>query len=70
MKCPKCGKFMEQGYLNTGGSRLLWTAEPNRMDTLPRPDDVVLQRHLRWKSRNEAHICKECRCIWVEYDEQ
>ena len=42
MNCPKCRKEMERGCLNTGGYRLLWSRDRNRMSNWPVEGDVVL----------------------------
>lgn len=66
-KCPKCGKYMYEGCLNSGGNRIMWTKERNRWEAWPGPGDVVLQKHLRIKSSTTAYICTDCRLVLVEY---
>jgi len=61
-KCPKCGIYMDEGCLNSGGSRILWSRDRNRMSSWPTPDDVVLHKHLRVKSSTTAYICKNA--VW------
>ena len=68
MNCPKCKKEMERGCLNTGGYRLLWSRDRNRMSNWPMEDDVVLHKHLRVRSQTTAWLCRDCQTILVEYE--
>ncbi len=67
MNCPKCKRIMEIGCLNTGGNRLLWSRNRNRMSTVVEDYDVVLQRYLQTKSQTTAYLCRSCQTIIVEY---
>lgn len=69
MKCPKCGREMEPGYLTAGGYRILWTDRERRWSNLRGARDVLLQgMTLTGKNRVSAWICRDCRRVVAEYE--
>lgn len=68
-RCPFCNMYMEEGTLNAGGYRILWSKERNRWSSMKQPGDVELQKNriLSTKSDTTAYICTSCRTVVVKY---
>ena len=69
VRCPYCNLYMEEGTLNAGGYRILWSKEKNRWSSYKKPGDVELQKYrvLSAKSDTVAYICTSCRAVVVKY---
>lgn len=69
-QCPECGKYMEEGWLTSGGYRIIWTDERKRFTNIPGKYDVVLSKHMAVKSNAHAWLCRECKTVVMKYGEE
>ena len=72
VKCPKCGKEMETGFMiNRSGYQVAsyWTKEKDRTILTLVKDKVKLKGFdiTRFASNFPAHICKTDRLLVVDY---
>lgn len=69
MRCPFCGSFMENGFLQ-GGSLMVWVKKKHHISLLPREGEVMLDRNYWTSTSIPAHICKQCKKVIAEYEEE
>ena len=62
MTCPNCGTEMEKGRL-FGKTPLIWSPKKRKLLLVRGTDEV----HVIDDSFPEAHICKTCRKIIIDY---
>lgn len=68
MNCPYCGKEMESGHITAGGYRIVWTPKSRRLSAIPGTDDEIIQSFsLLGEMDNDAHLCRACRKVVVDY---
>ena len=65
MNCPKCGKMMEQGLVQT--SAVTWVKKKHKISLLPGADEVMLGRSLMGYCTIPSHICKDCKTVLMDY---
>ena len=65
MKCPNCGKEMEEGYLSSR-SPVFWS---ERVSGLPLPTEKgdVLLGKMMGLMRPKACLCRDCRTVITRY---
>lgn len=65
MKCPMCGKEMEEGYLSSR-SPVFWS---ERVSGLPLPTEKgdVLLGKMMGLMRPKACLCRDCRTVITRY---
>ncbi len=68
MLCPFCGEEMEKGLLQ-GGNILVWVKKKHYISLLPKEGEVLLDRTYLTNSSVPAFICKQCRKVIVEYED-
>lgn len=66
MKCPVCGKEMEQGFLQ-GNQRIAWVKRKHSVSILPREGEVLLENKTFGSFLFPAWICKECQKVILDY---
>lgn len=69
MKCPSCNDEMEAGYLQTG-TRVAWTKKIHKVSLLPKEGELLLQNNLFNGVNFQAHICKECKKVVLDYSDK
>lgn len=67
MRCPRCGREMEHGYLAGHWARLRWTAAEKTYTILA---GTTLRRQISWWSAPtlEAMRCEDCKIGLFRYD--
>ena len=68
MKCPYCGREMEQGYLH-GHPQTIWSPKKTRFTTLLGEGDIPILRGLL-TSKTPANACRVCHKIILDYAEE
>ncbi len=64
MKCPKCGKEMEEGRLTAGGYWIRWLPA----ESVPFLTDHVTISPLSLSGKGvDADLCKDCRMVIAKY---
>lgn len=66
MKCPVCGREMEQGFLQ-GNQRIAWVKRKHSVSVLPREGEVLLENKALGSFLFPAWICKECQKVILDY---
>ena len=66
MICPHCQAPMEKGYLQAG-QIMLWAKKKHKVALLPRDGEVLIAKNYLWGVALEAHICKQCKIVVVDY---
>lgn len=68
MRCPVCGGMMEKGTVS--GRYLFWSKKKRRhfFAMLPKDGEVFIRGGF-FGLRLDAHICKVCKRILVDYGE-
>jgi DNA-directed RNA polymerase subunit RPC12/RpoP len=69
MKCPACGKEMEQGFLQSG-NRIAWTKKIHRISLLPKEGEILLENNMISQAIFDAYICKSCKKITIDYSDK
>ena len=69
MRCPFCGDPMEKGFIQSG-NLMVWVKKKHRISLLPREGEVILDRNYWSGSTIPAHICKHCKKVIAEYEEE
>jgi hypothetical protein len=60
---------MEKGYLQTM-QRAAWTKKRHWFSLMPRQGEVLLENHAFKGCDFEAHICKACKKIVLDYSDK
>ena len=68
MNCPKCGKLMEDGFVQAG-ARAVWVRKKHLVSLLPKKGEVELAQNLLGYCAIPATICKECKTVLMDYSE-
>lgn len=67
VKCPKCNKEMEKGYIGTP-RYISWLKDKNELITTGKT--LVHDVFWRWeKNKMEARKCEECKIVMFSYPE-
>lgn len=67
MKCPKCGKEMMQGFLQTG-NLVAFNKKRHKISITPKDkDDVMIAQSVFTASDFNGWICKECGLVTFDY---
>lgn len=66
MKCPYCSGEMEKGHLQ-GNQRIAWVKTRHKVSLMPRKGEILLENNSLNSFFMEAHICKSCKKIIVDY---
>lgn len=66
MNCPCCNAEMEKGYLQSN-RMILWAKKKHKISLLPRDGEVVIGENFFSVVALEAHICKQCKKVLVDY---
>ncbi len=69
MLCPFCQSEMEKGFLQ-GGSILVWVKKKHHLSLLPGEGDVLLDRKYLTNPCVPSWVCRQCRKVITEYEEQ
>lgn len=69
MRCPFCGNPMEKGFIQSG-NLMVWVKKKHHISLLPREGEVVLDRNYWSGATIPAHICKQCKKVIAEYEEE
>ncbi len=69
MRCPVCGKEMEQGFMQ-GNQRVAWVKSKHKVSILPRKGEVLLENKAFNSFLFAAWICKSCQKILVDYSDK
>lgn len=70
MNCPKCGKEMEKGWINSA-REVIYTQVPKRMMiTATQIGDISLTTHNMTGARCEAYVCRDCHWVVVPYEDE
>ena len=67
MKCPLCGIEMEKGFVQAG-ERISWVRQKHKISLRPKEGEVLLGNNVFSSLAFEAHICKSCKKIVLDYD--
>lgn len=65
MKCPYCNQEMKTGFINTGRTRMLFSAK-DRWDTIVKPDDIVMRK--AWRKTVPSFYCENCNIIITQLE--
>ena len=68
MRCPFCGDLMEKGFIQSG-NLMVWVKKKHHISLLPREGEVILDRNYWSGSTIPANICKQCKKVIAEYEE-
>lgn len=67
MNCPKCGKEMKQGFLQTG-NLVAFNKKRHKLFLTPKDgDDVIIAQNAFTGSDFNGWICKECGLVTFDY---
>lgn len=69
MQCPFCNGAMEQGFLQSG-NMLVWVKKKHYLSLLPKDGEVLLDRNYLSGATIPAWICKSCKKLVAEYEEE
>ena len=69
MRCPFCDSSMERGFVQ-GGNLLVWVKKKHYISLLPKEGEIILDRNYLTCATIPAHICKKCRKVIAEYEEE
>lgn len=68
MKCPNCGKEMEEGFLQANGSSLIWSKRTHSATMLANPQKGEVQvAHSLLEVSIPASRCDDCRIVAAKY---
>jgi hypothetical protein len=68
MKCPNCGKEMEEGFLQANGSSLIWSKHTHSAAMLANPQKGEVQvAHSLLEVSIPAFCCGDCRILAAKY---
>ncbi|HNW04594.1 MAG TPA: PF20097 family protein [Oscillospiraceae bacterium] len=68
MKCPNCGKEMEEGFLQANGSSIIWSKNTHCASMLANPQKGEVQvAHSLLEVSVPAFHCKDCRFVAAKY---
>ncbi len=70
MNCPKCGKKMEKGWINSAREVIYTQALKKMFITASKIGDISLTTHNMTGPRCEAYVCRECHWVIVPYEEE
>jgi predicted RNA-binding Zn-ribbon protein involved in translation (DUF1610 family) len=67
MKCPKCGKEMQKGFVPSNRGRLYWSPEDQRIPwnvaKLPKGSVVLSDFSITTAKKAEAFFCESCKIV-------
>ncbi|WP_019230432.1 PF20097 family protein [Sedimentibacter sp. B4] len=69
MRCPYCNNEIEQGLLQ-GMRRVAWIKRQHKVSLLPKQGEVLLENNTFSDFLLQAHICKSCKKIVVDYSDK
>lgn len=69
MKCPYCDHEMEKGFLQTGGTEIIWDPKPHSFWFRPSKQGFMLA-YRALGARTDAFHCKECQNILLHYEKE
>lgn len=69
MRCPNCSEAMERGFLQSGGSMMVWVKKKHYLSLHPKEGEVLLDKNYLAGAALPAWICKSCRRVIAEYSE-
>lgn len=68
MNCPKCGKEMQEGFLQTGGL-VAFNKKRHKISLNPRDaEDVMIARKTVAGNDFAGYICGECGIVAFSYE--
>lgn len=67
MECPKCGKEMEKGIIQSCGSRIIWDKKKHHLSVMPSAEGIELDFDLVSTVIENAYCCKACKTIMFDY---
>ena len=73
MKCPKCQKEMEAGFLQTGAKSVIYWADkvrPLNLSYMSKNAFVVSDEMRLGSNAVPSNICKACRLILSDYSQK
>lgn len=66
MKCPYCGREMEEGYLQSM-KEVIYAKKPHKILSIPRKDDIRLTTNAIAPATCDAWRCASCRKVMIHY---
>ena len=67
MKCPKCGKDMQAGFLQAG-NMIAFNKTMHKISLNPKDkDDVLIAKNLYMSTNFHGYICIECGLVIFDY---
>ena len=67
MNCPKCGKVMQDGFLQTG-NMMAFNQTRHKISLNPKdPEDVIIARKPFASADFHGFICKNCGIVVFDY---
>ena len=70
MLCPKCGKEMEKGLLQSNGSTLIWDTKKHSICVRPSENGIGLAFDYISATVENVYCCRECKIISFDYSEK
>ena len=68
MRCPFCTEEMEKGLLQAG-NMIVWVRKKHYVSLLPKEGEVLLGRNFLTGVTLPSWICKNCRKVITEYED-
>ncbi|WP_232547179.1 PF20097 family protein [Propioniciclava soli] len=68
MNCPRCGKVMEEGLVQSTG-HLAWVREPRRLLASLAEGDVRVARSIFGAATLPGYLCRACELVTIAYGE-
>ena len=60
---------MEKGLIQ-GGNLMVWVKKKHWLSLLPKEGEVILDRNYFTGAAVSAHVCKQCKKVIAEYEEE